>query len=111
MAYYERLRWLREQKEELQKDTAKIIGTSTNYYGDYEQGKRDIPFERVIKLAKHFNVSLDYIAEIKNNKEIYKSEIEELWQQLDEKEKDEIKNIIEYKIKSKKKKEEKRSVG
>ena len=46
-------------------------------------------------------VSLDYIAEIKNNKEIYKSEIEELWQQLDEKEKDEIKNIIEYKIKSK----------
>ena len=28
----------------------------------YENGKRAIPFDRVVALAKYYNVSLDYIA-------------------------------------------------
>ena len=45
-----------------QQEIAKIIGTSQSYYAQYENGKRNIPFERIIILAKYYNVSLDYIA-------------------------------------------------
>ncbi|MBO7695699.1 MAG: helix-turn-helix transcriptional regulator [Methanobrevibacter sp.] len=65
---YNRLKDLREDKDIKQSDVAKIINTSTAYYGAYEIGKRDIPFERVIELAKFYDVSLDYIAERTNDK-------------------------------------------
>lgn len=65
---YPRLRDLREDKDLKQKDIAKILNTSPNYYGDYENGKRPIPFERVIELANYYNVSLDYIAGRTNDK-------------------------------------------
>lgn len=66
--YYYRLKDLREDKDLTQKEIADIIKTSGNYYGEYESGKRDIPFERVIELAKFYDVSLDYIAERINEK-------------------------------------------
>lgn len=66
--YYERIRNLREDKDLKQKDIADILKTSANYYGDYENGKRPIPFERVIELADFYNVSLDYIAGRSNSK-------------------------------------------
>ncbi len=62
MAFYQRLKDLRDDKDLRQKDVAKIINTSSNYYGNYESGKRPIPFERVIELANFYNVSIDYIA-------------------------------------------------
>ena len=33
-------------------------------YTNYEQGKREIPFALVIRLARLYNVSIDYIAEL-----------------------------------------------
>lgn len=65
---YPRLKDLREDKDLLQKDVAKVINTSSNYYGDYENGKGDLPFERVIELAKFYGVSIDYIAGLTNDK-------------------------------------------
>lgn len=62
MNVYQRLRDLREDADKSQEDIAQIIGTSQSYYAQYETGKRAIPFERVIKLACYYNVSLDYIA-------------------------------------------------
>ena len=59
---YTRLKDLREDKDLTQEDMAQIIGTTTSYYGQYERGVRDLPFERAIRLACFFNVSLDYIA-------------------------------------------------
>ena len=64
MFFYQRLRDLREDNDNSQAEIAKIIGTSQSYYAQYENGKRSIPFERVIILAKYYNVSLDYIAGI-----------------------------------------------
>ena len=43
-------------------EIAKIIGTSQSYYAQYENGKRAIPLDRLITLAKYYNISLDYIA-------------------------------------------------
>ena len=62
MIVYERLRNLREKAKISQSEIAKIIGTSQSYYAQYENGKRAIPFERMVVLAKYYNVSLDYLA-------------------------------------------------
>ena len=64
MIFYQRLRDLREDKNKSQAEIAKIIGTSQSYYAQYENGKRSIPLERLIILAKYYNVSLDYLAGI-----------------------------------------------
>ena len=42
---------MREDKDLNQADVAKIIGTTQQYYGQYEAGKRPIPFDRIITLA------------------------------------------------------------
>ena len=62
MSVYQRLKDLREDADKNQEEIAKVIGTSQSYYAQYENGKRTIPFERVVLLAKYYNVSLDYIA-------------------------------------------------
>ncbi len=62
MNVYQRLRDIREDFDKSQEEIAKIIGTSQSYYAQYENGKRSIPFERMIILAKYYNVSLDYLA-------------------------------------------------
>ncbi|MBP3332634.1 MAG: helix-turn-helix transcriptional regulator [Clostridia bacterium] len=62
MNIYQRLKNLREDADKNQEEIAKIIGTSQSYYAQYENGKRAIPFERVVILAEYYNVSLDYIA-------------------------------------------------
>ena len=64
MKVYKRLKDLREDADKSQEEIAKIIGTSQPYYAQYEAGKRPIPFDRVIALAKYYDVSLDYIAEL-----------------------------------------------
>lgn len=62
MNIYQRLKDIREDNEKTQKEIAELIGTSQSYYAQYENGKRAIPFDRVILLAEYYNVSLDYLA-------------------------------------------------
>ena len=62
MNVYQRLRDLREDSDKSQEEIAKIIGTSQSYYAQYENGKRSNPFDRMVILAKYYNVSLDYLA-------------------------------------------------
>ena len=62
MNYGERLRILREKHELTQKEVAEYLKTTQSYYAQYERNQRQIPFERVIELAKLYKVSIDYIA-------------------------------------------------
>lgn len=62
--YYKRIRELREDNDKTQKEIADILGTTYQYYSAYERGLRDIPFQRIIMLAKYYHVSIDYIAEL-----------------------------------------------
>lgn len=62
MNIYKRLKDTREDFDKSQAEIAKIIGTSQSYYAQYENGKRAIPFERMVILAKYYNISLDYFA-------------------------------------------------
>lgn len=64
MAYYKRIRELREDSDKTQREVAEYLGTPYQYYAVYEKGGSEISFERAIALAKYYNVSLDYIAEL-----------------------------------------------
>lgn len=55
------LRTIREHSGLSQAATAKSVGISTNTYQRYEYGDRDIPGDVLIKLAKLFKTSSDYI--------------------------------------------------
>lgn len=68
MAYYQRIRDLREDSDATQQKLAEYLGTSSQHYGKYENGNAEIPFERAVMLAEYYGVSLDYIAGLTNNK-------------------------------------------
>ncbi len=64
--YTERLRELREDKDLSQREIAELLNCTQTAYGKWENGKRDIKIGDLIKLAKFYNVSLDYIAGLTN---------------------------------------------
>ena len=64
MYYYQRLRDLREDNDMTQSDVPELLGTAREQYNKYELGKQEIPFHHVITLAKHYNVTIDYLAGI-----------------------------------------------
>ncbi len=71
MAYYRRIRDLREDNDKTQKEVAEYLGTHYQYYSKYEKGVNEISFERAIKLANYYDVSLDYIAGRTSNKKCF----------------------------------------
>lgn len=66
-----RLKDLREDKDLLQKDVAKILDMSQTGYSKYEVGTNDIPTQILIKLSQFYKVSVDYILGLTNIKEPY----------------------------------------
>ncbi len=58
---YRRIRDLREDADLLQKDMADYLHCTQVSYSHYELGKRDIPTDILIKLAKFHNTSTDYL--------------------------------------------------
>ncbi len=67
MGYYSRLRDLREDKDLSIRKLAELLNMQRTTYHNYETGKRELPFELAITLAKFYDVSLDYIAGITND--------------------------------------------
>lgn len=68
MYIYPRLRDLREDKDLLQIDIAKILDTTQTQYSRWERGAQEIPLHHIITLAKYYKVSMDYIVGITNKK-------------------------------------------
>jgi len=58
---YTRLRDLREDRDMNQTQIAKMLGMSQTGYSKYETGENDIPTTILIKLARFYNVSIDYL--------------------------------------------------
>ena len=58
---YRRIRDLREDADLLQKDIAMYLKCTQVCYSHYENGKRDIPTDVLIKLADFYNTSVDYL--------------------------------------------------
>ena len=51
MAFYQRLKDLKEDADLTQAEVSEIIEVSANHYGKYERGETDIPFSKAIKLV------------------------------------------------------------
>ena len=62
-----RLRDLREDKDITQKELAELLHIKQNTYAQYENGQREIPLALLVKLARYFNVSVDFILYETNN--------------------------------------------
>ena len=56
-----RLKELREEKGLLQREVADILGVSRPAYNHWENGKIEIDFTNLKKLADFYNVTIDYI--------------------------------------------------
>lgn len=58
---YQRIRDLRTDHDLKQQQVADYLGMSQTGYSKYEVGTNDIPSQILIKLARFYNVSIDYL--------------------------------------------------
>ncbi len=70
--YYPRLRDLREDKDLSQEYIAQYLQMKQPQYSRYERGLRDIPTDVLIRLAKFYKTSTDYILGLVNDPKPYK---------------------------------------
>ena len=61
-----RLKDLREDNDLSQKNIANILNIPTRTYSSYENEERGLPIDILIKLAKFYNTSTDYILRLTN---------------------------------------------
>lgn len=73
--YLKRLKDLREDNDLLQKQIAKELKIKRQVYGLYENGKRTIPIDLLIQLAKFYHTSIDYIVGMTDTKKPYERSI------------------------------------
>ena len=63
-----RLKELREDNDLKQKELAEYLHIKQNTYSQYENGQRQLPIDILIKLAKYYSVSTDYILGLSKEK-------------------------------------------
>ena len=68
MDYVTRIRNLREDSDLTQNQIAEYLGTSQTMYARYERGANEMPVRHLIRLAKYYSVSMDYICGLSNQK-------------------------------------------
>lgn len=61
MNYYERLKDIREDNDLTQSDVANILKTTRQQVSKWETGTQMMGVDKYIVLAKHYNVSVDYL--------------------------------------------------
>ena len=57
----DRLKEIRQDRDLQQIDIAKVLKTSQVQYSRYERGVRVMPVDKIAKLAKFYDVSIDYL--------------------------------------------------
>lgn len=71
-SYFPRLKDLREDHDISQEQVAAYLGMKQPQYSRYERGIRDIPTDVLIKLAKYYKTSVDYILGLTNDSAPYR---------------------------------------
>lgn len=61
MAFYRRIRELREDHDLTQSQVAAMLGMKQPQYFRYEQGYRELPLDALIMLADLYKTTTDYI--------------------------------------------------
>jgi len=65
--FFKRISDLRIDSDKTQQQVADMLICNRQVYARYERGLREIPISMLIKLAKHYNVSVDYIVGLTDN--------------------------------------------
>lgn len=68
----DRLRDLREDRDLTQQALANYLGCNQTTYSRYETGETSVPIDILKKLAIFYNVSIDYITGLTNERKPYK---------------------------------------
>lgn len=71
---FQRLEDLRIDHDKTQAEIAEVLTCKREVYRRYEKGIREIPVWALIRLAKYYNTSTDYILGLTNRQEPYPSE-------------------------------------
>lgn len=66
LAFYKRIKDLREDHDLTQTQVAEYLSMKQPQYSRYERGLRDIPTDVLISLAKLYDTSVDYILGLKD---------------------------------------------
>lgn len=66
-----RIRQIREDNDLTQKEISKILNCTQQTYSRYETGEITIDIYNLIKLAKFYNTSTDYLLGLTNNSKPY----------------------------------------
>ena len=69
---FQRLEDLRVDADKTQIQIAKYLGCNREVYRRYEKGIREIPIWALIKLAKYYNTSTDYLLGLTNIRKPYR---------------------------------------
>ena len=64
---FKNLRSIREDRDIRQKEVASYLNVSQNTYSQYETGVISLTAEVLIKLAKFYDVSIDYLLDQTDN--------------------------------------------
>lgn len=64
---YRRIRNLREDNDLTQQNVADELNVNRRTYAAYENGVNSMTPETLIKIAKFYNVSVDYLLELTDN--------------------------------------------
>lgn len=64
MGYAKKIRDLREDHDYTQTHIASLLGVCQRTYADYELGNTRIPVDSLIKLAKYYDVDMNYICDL-----------------------------------------------
>lgn len=70
--YFRRIEDLRIDNDKTQQEIADMLFCQREVYRRYEKGYREIPLSYAIKLADYYGVSLDFLVERTNNRNINK---------------------------------------
>ena len=66
--FFERLKDIREDKDLTQIDIAKLLNIKQPTYNAFEKGTKIIPLKHLNTLANYYNVSIDYIVGLSNER-------------------------------------------
>lgn len=63
-----RIRDLREDADLTQKQVAEYLICDQSLYSKYERGERAVPLEIMVKLARFYKTSIDYLVGLTNDR-------------------------------------------
>ncbi|AFQ43848.1 putative transcriptional regulator [Desulfosporosinus meridiei DSM 13257] len=67
-----KIRDVREDHDLTQQQVAQYLMCDQSLYSKYERGERDVPLNIMIKLAKYYKTSIDYLVGLTENKKPYR---------------------------------------